>query len=282
VATWPQFLASKTAFEHLRGLLSLGALDLRIPLSQTPTGRVTVKNLTVRVPLSGKELLQAVDFEVPPGTVTVVLGPSGSGKTTLARSLLGIGPEFVGEVLLDDQPIQQWTRDSLGRYLGYLPQDIDLFSGTVAENIARLGSVDSAKVIEAAQAAGIHQMILRLPNGYETQLGPGGSFLSGGQRQRIGLARALYGDPVVLILDEPNSNLDQEAETALLRVMDELRRKGKTIVMVSHRPGVIQVADRLIILQNGRLLAEGPRDHVLAALQKRRGFSPEAAELSGT
>jgi ATP-binding cassette subfamily C exporter for protease/lipase len=162
--------------------------------------------------------------------------------------------------------------------LGYLPQDIELFDGTIAENIARIGEVDSEKVIAAAQAAGLHQMILRFPKGYDTRVGQAGSFLSGGQRQRIGLARALYGEPVLVVLDEPNANLDDEGENALLNAVLLLKQQGKTVVLISHRQGVLKVADRLVILQDGRVLASGPRDGVLAALQKQREAASAAVQ----
>lgn len=277
VATWPQFLTSKEAFERLRGLLSFEHAGREQTMTQAPLGQLKVQNLTVRVPGREKPVLDDISFEALPGTVTVVLGPSGSGKSTLARSMLGIWPGHEGQILLDQQPIGQWTRESLGVHLGYLPQDIELFDGTIAENIARIGEVDSEKVIEAAQAAGLHQMILRFAQGYDTRVGQGGSFLSGGQRQRIGLARALYGSPMLVLLDEPNANLDDEGEAALMKSVELLRSQGRTVVLISHRPGVIQVADRLLILQDGRLVASGPRDGVLAALQKQKEAAAAAA-----
>jgi len=204
---------------------------------------------------------------MPPGTVTVVLGASGSGKSTLARVLLGIWPHSAGQVLLDGQAIGKWNRMELGPHVGYLPQDIELFDGTIAENIARAGNVESEKVIEAAEAAGLHAMILRFPKGYDTPMGEAGGLLSGGQRQRIGLARAMYGMPELVVLDEPNANLDDEGE-------------GKTVVLISHRPGIVSVADRLLILQNGTVQASGPRDGVLAALQKQREQAQAAVSQS--
>jgi ATP-binding cassette subfamily C exporter for protease/lipase len=207
---------------------------------------------------------------MPPGTVTVVLGASGSGKSTLARVLLGIWPHSAGQVLLDGQAIGKWNRMELGPHVGYLPQDIELFDGTIAENIARAGVVESEKVIEAAEAAGLHAMILRFPKGYDTPMGEAGGLLSGGQRQRIGLARAMYGMPELVVLDEPNANLDDEGEAALVRAVQGLKAQGKTVVLISHRPGILSVADRLLILQNGTVQASGPRDGVLAALQKQR------------
>ena len=276
VMSWPGFLSSKQAYERLRELMGFQHKGREKSLEDVPLGQIKLQGLTVRVPGRDKPVLDKVDFVALPGTVTVVLGPSGSGKSTLARAMLGIWPEFEGRILLDDQDITQWTRESLGPHLGYLPQDIELFDGTIAENIARIGEVDSEKVIAAAQAAGLHQMILRFPKGYDTRVGQAGSFLSGGQRQRIGLARALYGESVLVVLDEPNANLDDEGENALLNAVLLLKQQGKTVVLISHRQGVLKVADRLVILQDGRVLASGPRDGVLAALQKQ----PEAASAA--
>ena len=277
VSTWPGFLSTKEAYGRLRELLNFEYAGRDKTMVDAPLGNLVLDGVTVRVAGRDVPLLDGVSFSALPGTVTVVLGPSGSGKSTLARAMLGILPQMDGRVLLDDQPIGQWTRESLGAHLGYLPQDIELFDGTIAENIARIGQVDSAKVIEAAQAAGLHQMILRFSKGYDTRVGAAGSFLSGGQRQRIGLARALYGNPMLLVLDEPNANLDDEGESALLKAVQLLKDQGRTVLLISHRPGVIKVADRLVILESGRLVASGPRDGVLAALQKQRDSASAAA-----
>ena len=277
VMSWPGFLSSKTAYERLKELMGFQHKGREKTMTDVPLGQLKVEGLTVRVPGRDKPVLNKVDFVALPGTVTVVLGPSGSGKSTLARSMLGIWPEFEGRIVLDEQDITQWTRESLGPHLGYLPQDIELFDGTIAENIARIGEVDSEKVIAAAQAAGLHQMILRFPKGYDTRVGQAGSFLSGGQRQRIGLARALYGQPVLVVLDEPNANLDDEGENALLNAVLLLKQQGKTVVLISHRQGVLKVADRLVIMQDGLVVASGPRDGVLAALQKQRDAAAGAS-----
>jgi ATP-binding cassette subfamily C exporter for protease/lipase len=219
-------------------------------------------------------ILKNISFSVPAGTVVAVLGPSGSGKSTLARVLLGIWPEFSGAVLLDGLPVQGWNRLDLGPHLGYLPQDVELFEGSIAENIARLGEVDAPKVIAAARSAGMHEMILRFAKGYDTPIGEAGSLLSGGQRQRIGLARAIYGDPWLVVLDEPNANLDDAGEAALLQTLRELKAKGKTVFLVTHRPGAVAVADRLMVLRDGVLVADGPRDAVLAALRRPQAAAP--------
>jgi ATP-binding cassette subfamily C exporter for protease/lipase len=276
VSTWPNFLSTKEAYERLRTLLQLSPPGRTDVLKTRPVGQLSLENVTVRLPGRAKPVLDGVSFVALPGTVTVVLGPSGSGKSTLARAMMGIGLLPEGRVLLDGRPITDWTRESLGPYVGYLPQDIELFDGTVAENIARMGEVNSDAVIAAAEAAGLHQMILRFPKGYDTPMGQAGSFLSGGQRQRIGLARALYGEPSLVVLDEPNANLDDEGEKALLNAMHWLKSKGANVVLISHRPGVLSVADRVVFLQDGQLVASGPRDGVLQALKEQR----EAAALS--
>ena len=277
VSTWPSFLTTKDAFERLRALLKLTPAGRTEVMSARPLGQLTLEHVVVSLPGRDKPVLDDVSFTTLPGTVTVVLGPSGSGKSTLARAMMGIGhlPQS-GRVLLDGTPITDWTRESLGPYVGYLPQDIELFDGTVAENIARIGEVNSEAVIAAAQAAGLHPMILRFPKGYDTPMGQAGAFLSGGQRQRIGLARALYGEPSLVVLDEPNANLDDEGEKALLNAMQLLKGKGANVVLISHRPGVLAVADRVVILQEGKLVASGPRDGVLDALKKQK----EAAALA--
>ena len=173
-----------------------------------------------------------------------------------------------------------WERDELGPYLGYLPQDIELFEGSIAENIARFGEVDSEQVIAAARSTGLHEMILRFPKGYDTPIGEAGSLLSGGQRQRIGLARAVYGHPVLVVLDEPNANLDDVGEAALVRTVQQLKARGSTVVLITHRPGILAVADRLLILQDGRVQADGPRDQVLAALRTAQAAAQAAAQTA--
>jgi ATP-binding cassette subfamily C exporter for protease/lipase len=277
VGTCPQFLTSKDAYGRLQKLLGFQHAGREKTMTQAPLGNLKIEQLVVKVVGRDKPVLDGVSLMALPGTVTVVLGPSGCGKSTLARSMLGIWPGHEGRILLDEQPIGQWTRESLGQHVGYLPQDIELFDGTIAENIARIGEVDSDLVIEAAEAAGLHQMILRFPQGYDSRVGQGGSFLSGGQRQRIGLARALYGKPMLVVLDEPNANLDDEGEAALMKAVQLIKAQGKTVVLISHRPGVIQVADRLVILQDGKLVASGPRDGVLEALKKQKESAAAAA-----
>lgn len=277
VSSWPGFLSSKDAYTKLSVLMAFKVAGRDKVLTEAPVGRLKIEGLQARTNGREKPILDGVNFEAFPGMATVVLGPSGSGKSTLARAILGIWPDYDGKILLDDQPIAQWTRESLGVHLGYLPQDIELFDGTIAENIARIGSVDSERVIEAAEAAGLHQIILRFPKGYDTRVGQGGAFLSGGQRQRVGLARALYGNPAVVVLDEPNANLDDAGENALLQAVELLKKQGKTVVLISHRPSVLKVADRLVIMQDGQVLASGPRDGVLAKLKEQQAQRALAA-----
>lgn len=270
VGTWRGFVSTRAAFGRLEQLL-LDYPERDPALSRVaPTGAITLRRVVASAEGREKPILKNISFAVAAGTVVAVLGPSGSGKSTLARAMVGIWPETAGEVLLDDMPMERWNRTELGPHLGYLPQDVELFDGSIAENIARMGNVDSAKVIEAARCAGMHDMILRFPKGYDTPIGEAGNLLSGGQRQRIGLARAIYGEPALIVLDEPNANLDDAGETALLKIVQALKAKGKTVIVITHRPGAIAVADRLILLRDGEIFADGPRDSVLAALRPLR------------
>jgi len=212
--------------------------------------------------------LSNLNMAIVPGDVLGIIGPSGAGKSTLARLLVGIWPATVGQVRLDGADVYQWNKDELGPSIGYLPQDIELFAGTVGENIARFGEVDSEKVIQAAKRTGVHEMILHFPKGYDTPLGEGGAGLSGGQKQRIGLARAMYDDPSLIVLDEPNSNLDDVGEQALVAAIGDLRNRGKTIVVITHRTSVISATTKLLLLRDGIAQMFGPTDQVLAELTK--------------
>jgi len=259
VGTWRGFIGARAAFARLEALLR--AHPLREPPLQhaVPTGAVTLRAVTAHVTGRAQPILQGVDLALQPGTITAILGPSGSGKSTLARCLIGVWPQVEGEVLLDGRPLDAWNRAELGPHLGYLPQDIELFEGTIAENIARFGDVDAQQVIAATRSAGLHEMILRLPQGYETPIGEAGGLLSGGQRQRVALARALYGRPRLVVLDEPNANLDDAGEAALVRAMQELRDQGSTVVLVTHRPGILGVADRVLTLRAGCIERDAPQ-----------------------
>jgi ATP-binding cassette subfamily C exporter for protease/lipase len=271
VSTWSAFLSARQAFGRLRDLLSAHPSRHAMPVGEVPQGNMALRDVVACAPGRQDPILRGISAQFPKGSVTVVLGASGSGKSTLARVLLGIWPHSSGEVLLDGKPVGRWGRMELGPHVGYLPQEIELFDGSIAENISRAGPVNSEAVIAAAMASGLHSTILRFPKGYDTPMGEAGGLLSGGQRQCIGLARALYGQPALVVLDEPNANLDEEGESALLRAVQGLQAQGKTVVLISHRPGVVGVADRLLILRDGSVQASGPRDGVLAALAANGG-----------
>jgi len=270
VTGWRNFVVSRAAFHRLEQLLR--DYPERDPnLSRVaPRGELTLRDVVATASGRREPILKGLGFSVAAGTVTAIIGPSGSGKSTLARVMVGIWPEVSGEVLLDGLPIQGWDRMELGPHLGYLPQDIELFEGTIGENIARFGKLHSAKIIEAARCAGLHDMILRFPKGYDTPIGEAGNLLSGGQRQRIGLARAVYGDPALLVLDEPNANLDEAGEVALVNTIKQLKAKGKTVFLITHRPGAVAAADRVIVLKDGQIVSDGPRESVMAGLRAPR------------
>ena len=279
VGTWRGFLSARNAFERLESLLEAHPERDPALTRAAPRGALRLQQVIASAPGRKEPILKGVDLQADVGTVTVVLGPSGSGKSTLARVLMGIWPDVRGEVLLDERPLSGWDRTELGPHVGYLPQDVEMFDGTIAENIARFSDVDSEKVIAAARSAGLHEMILRFPKGYDTPMGEAGGLLSGGQRQRVGLARALYGNPAVIVLDEPNANLDDAGEAALMQAVREFKAKGRTIFLITHRPGAIAVADQLVVLQDGRVQAQGPRDAVLAQLQAHRQQPAQATPM---
>jgi ATP-binding cassette, subfamily C, bacterial exporter for protease/lipase len=281
VSSWRSFAGARAAFERLERLLQ--DFPERDPALTrvAPRGEMTLRDVVATAPGRASPILKNISFSVPSGHVVAVLGPSGSGKSTLARVMMGIWPGVSGEVLLDGLPLAGWNRIEVGQHLGYLPQDVELFDGTIAENIARFADVDSEKVIEAARCAGLHDMILRFPKGYNTPIGEAGGLLSGGQRQRIALARAVYGDPALVVLDEPNANLDDAGEQALAATVAQLKSKGKTVFLITHRPGAIAAADWLLLLRDGELVASGPRESVLASLRPPQGAARPQAPDSG-
>ena len=282
VSSWRGFVTAREAFVRLAALLREHPERDPALTQAPPQARVALREVTATAPGRERPILDGVSVDFAPGQVTVVLGPSGSGKSTLARVMLGIWGEVGGQVLLDERPIEVWDRTALGPHLGYLPQDIELFDGTIAENIARFGRVDPDKVIAAARGAGLHEMILRMPKGYDTPIGDGGGLLSGGQRQRVALARAMYGDPRLVVLDEPNANLDDVGEAALARAVQAMRAAQATVVLITHRPSALGVADRLLLMRDGRVQAHGPRDAVLAALrQAAPAAAPAATSTAG-
>ncbi|WP_095077089.1 type I secretion system permease/ATPase [Pseudomonas sp. Irchel s3h17] len=266
IAVWKQWSGAKLAYRRLDALLlAFPPTDSAMALP-APKGQVSFEQVSAGPPGQRNATLQQVSFTLGAGEVLGVLGASGSGKSTLARVLVGVWPTLAGTVRLDGADIQRWNRDDLGPYIGYLPQAIELFSGTVAENIARFRQADPQKIVEAAQQAGVHELILRLPQGYDTRLGDDGSGLSGGQKQRVALARALYGGPSLVVLDEPNSNLDTVGEAALASAIAQMKAQGTSVVLVTHRSSALAQADKLLVLNEGRLQAFGASQEVLKAL----------------
>jgi PrtD family type I secretion system ABC transporter len=268
IGTWKQLLSTRTSYRRLEEILSAFSEREKGMSLPPPTGRIMVSSLIAVPPGSTRQILKGVSFGTAPGEVVAVIGPSAAGKTTLARMIVGIWQPFAGVVRLDGVDVSTWDKEDLGPSIGYLPQDIELLDGTIAENIARFGEIDSEKVVEAAKATGIHEMVLQLPGGYDTPIGEGGLFLSGGQKQRIALARAIYGEPVLIVLDEPNSNLDDAGELALLDALLKLKEAQKTVFIITHRTSILSMVDRILLLVNGVLQAYGPRDDILNSLKK--------------
>ena len=268
VGSWRNLISARGAFQRVRD--QLGAYPLRDPslTLPRPTGRLSVEGLSYVIPGTSKPILRNVSFRIEPGEALGIIGPSGAGKSTLARQIVGILTPSAGVVRLDGADVASWPRETLGCHLGYLPQDIELFADTVASNISRFRNDNDQGVIAAAELAGVHDMILRLPGGYETQVGDGGAVLSGGYRQRVGLARAVYGNPSLVVLDEPSSNLDSDGDTALLNCIAELRKCGVTVVIISHRPTTLGAVDKLLLLREGSAELFGPRDEIIARLSR--------------
>jgi ATP-binding cassette subfamily C exporter for protease/lipase len=280
IGVWKGFASVRSSYNRLTELLEKNPqrpVGMELP---KPTGRLTVEGVSVAAPGSNVSVLKNLNFGIQSGDVLGVIGPSGCGKSTLARVLVGVWPAGLGKVRLDGADIYQWNKAELGPHLGYLPQDIELFGGSVSENIARFGEVDAEKVVQAAKRAGVHDMILHLPNGYDTLLGDGGAGLSGGQKQRLGLARAMYDDPAVLVLDEPNSNLDDTGEAALVLAVNDLRARGKTIVLITHRTSAIAATNKLLLLRDGAVEMFGPTNQVLQELQKRNQQQLQAQQAA--
>ncbi|WP_278939322.1 type I secretion system permease/ATPase [Pseudomonas helleri] len=265
IGVWKQWTSARLAYQRLESLLQAHpARPLRMALP-VPRGELAVEQLSASAPGTRRATLSNLSFTLPAGQVLGVIGPSGCGKSTLARLLIGVWQPLAGKVRLDGAQLSQWDKQQLGPYLGYLPQDIQLFAGTIAQNIARFAQVDADKVLAAAQMAGVHSLILQMPEGYDTRLGDGGAGLSGGQKQRIGLARALYGLPALIVLDEPNANLDEAGEQALLQAIAQLKELKRTLILITHKPNVLTLTDQLLILREGQLQAYGPTAKVLAA-----------------
>ena len=277
VAQWQAVIGVRESWQRLEALLAAVPKDPENMALPAPRGVLQVEQLMAGAPGSPGVIVRGVAFALQPGEVLAVVGPSASGKSTLARLLVGLWPAASGKVRLDGVDIFSWDKAELGPHVGYLPQGVELLEGTLAQNIARFGEVDMHKVRAAAQAVGVDALIESLPQGYETVVGPGGVRLSGGQRQRIGLARALYGAPTLIVLDEPNSNLDDEGDAALARAIAQASARGATVVVITHRTSVLGVAHKMLLIRDGVQQAFGPRDEVLAALQQAAVAPRQAA-----
>jgi ATP-binding cassette, subfamily C, bacterial len=291
VGHWKSLTAARGSYARLAALMAeIGAEPQRLALPR-PRGLIEAEDLVVAAPGSPTPILRGVSLRLESGSLVGIIGPSASGKSTLVRAITGVWPAAAGAVRIDGSDLRHWDPQALGQHVGYLPQDVELFEGTVAQNIARFGARDDAAVVAVARRAGCHALIQALPEGYDTRIGPGGHGLSGGQRQRIALARALYGEPSLIVLDEPNASLDQDGEAALTHAMADLRRQGTTVVIVTHKVGLLAGADQVLMLEAGALRAAGPAHQILAQISGPRpvpalvtadGPAPEARRLPET
>jgi len=281
VGTWKAFGLARDQYNRLDTLLLQIPEDKERMTLPEPQGRIQLENAVVVPPGAKVPVIKGINLAIEKGDVVGIIGPSGAGKSTLVRAILGIWPTANGAIRLDGAEVFSWDREHLGDFIGYLPQDIELFEGTISENIARFGDIDAEKVVAAAKIADVHDLILRLPEGYDTIIGgSAGGNLSGGQRQRIGLARALYGNPVLVVLDEPNSNLDEQGELALEKALLQLQALQTTVLIVTHRNNVLARVSKLMIIKDGALVVYGPKDQVIAHLQKQQQVSGASASTS--
>jgi ABC-type protease/lipase transport system fused ATPase/permease subunit len=264
IDAWKQTAGARTAYDNLNRLLAASQEKIGLVLARQHGG-LTVENVSLNI--GEASILHSIDFALEPGEILGLVGPNGAGKTSLCRMILGMWQPTQGVIKWDSQNVFQLENDALGQIIGYLPQNVELFTGTVKENIARMGTVDAEKVVAAAQNAGAHETILRFPQGYETDIGEAGLSLSGGQRQRVGLARALYGNPKLVILDEPNSNLDEAGEQALVEALHHLKHRKATTIMITHKTSLLSAVDKILMLQNGEQALFGSRDEVLEQLK---------------
>ena len=279
VGSWDPLNNMVRSYARLNGLLSKAEQPATMTTLPRPLGKLSVEGVNFAPPGMQRLVLGNVNFALEPSEVLGVIGPSGAGKSTLARLLVGIWKPLQGVVRLDGADVFTWDRADFGRHVGYLPQDTELFAGTVRNNIARFrDDVSDEDVIQAAQMAGVHDLVLRMPKGYDTEVGEGGAVLSAGQRQRVGLARAMLSKPAFVVLDEPNANLDAEGEEALMRAIDAMKASGATVVLISHKPGVFRAADKMLVLRDGRVELFGPRDQVMARLVKPAPTEVRAVE----
>jgi PrtD family type I secretion system ABC transporter len=290
IGSWKGFLEARIAYGRLDAFMKDQHLEIEPMELPPPSGQISLEKVTFGIRATNKVIIKDISFALAAGESLGIIGPSAAGKSTLARLLVGVWKPLQGTIRLDGADMASWSSERLGNYIGYLPQDIELFAGSIADNIARLEEPDSDKVIRAAQLAGLHEMILRMPKGYDTSIGESGAVLSGGQRQRIGLARALYGDPKLIVLDEPNASLDNDGEQALLMAMAHMKRMGTTVVVITHKVSLLSNVDKLLVMQEGALAVFGPRDGVLkhlaeqqqkhqqAALKQQAAFAPQAED----
>lgn len=267
IAAWKQWAQTRLAKERLDMLLNTYPAKPEGSTMLTPQGQVTVETMSLIAPGGKTPCLMNISFAINPGETIAMIGPSGSGKSSLAKALVGIWQPKLGKIRLDGAELNQWNKNQLGRHIGYLPQEVSLFEGTIVENIARFETLDHERVIEAAKAANVHDMILSLPQGYDTRLSETSAGLSGGQKQRIALARALYNQPALVVLDEPNSNLDERGEKALAQSIQKMKQAGQTVVLISHRMGILPLSDKVLVLKEGAVQAFGETKTVLSALQ---------------
>ena len=281
IGSWKGFINARQQYDRLNTLLTqIPKPPERMPLPD-PVGNLMLEAVVVGAPGSKAPIIRGIQLSIEAGESVAIVGPSGAGKSTLVRAMLGIWPCLSGKVRLDGADIFTWDRAQLGPHIGYLPQDIELFDGTIGENISRFGDLDADAIVKAAQMAGVHEMVLKFPGGYDTLIGASGGILSGGQRQRIGLARAIYGEPGLVVLDEPNSNLDQLGELALADALEQMNIKGMTVIIVTHRPSILAQVDKLLVMRDGRAEMYGPREEVLPKIMASNslGQSKQPASL---
>jgi PrtD family type I secretion system ABC transporter len=274
VGNFRSFVLTRAAWDRLKMFMKSWRPRDDMPLPR-PEGALSVERVVGVPPGSNKPVVKGITFSIGAGEALGIIGPSAAGKSTLARMLVGIWKPASGHVRLDGADVADWDHRQLGPYIGYLPQDVELFDGTVAENIARFTEPDPEAVIAAAQLAGVHDMILRFENGYDTRIGEAGAILSGGQRQRVGLARAVYKRPALVVLDEPNANLDGQGEEALKRALTALKEGGTTVILVAHRPSIVSVLDKLLVVRDGQVEEFGPLAEVLPKVTKPQGRGPQ-------
>lgn len=280
IGSWKQFVQFRSAWQQISTLLKEYPAAKEVLTLPRPKGNISVESVFAAAPGQHAPLLRNISFQLEKGEVLGIIGPSASGKTSLAKLLVGVWKPLSGIVRLDGADICQWDKELLGPSMGYLPQDVELFDGSIAQNISRFSNNDSTLIVEAAVLAGVHDMILRLPQGYDTPLGAGGHQLSGGQRQRIGLARAVYNNPAFIVLDEPNANLDDAGEFALVKAINTLRTQGQTTVIISHRPTLLGVVNKVLLLNEGAVQEFGTRDQVFANLRQANILKPVATPAS--